>query len=146
MNVFEILREQIALDRIVSTNGSAKTRCVAPDHRDNDPSMHLYEHHVHCVACGFRGDVVDTWAAMRGFHRPVEAALDLAQAFGVSLPELSEEGWQRVAERREAEARHQSAAKASHRMLVRHAGVREWWESHGFGHELQNRFLLGANK
>jgi DNA primase len=146
MNVFQILREQIALDRVVSTNGSAKIRCVAPDHRDNDSSMHIYQDHVHCVACGFHGDVVDLWAAMHGFDRPVEAALDLAQAFGVSLPELSDEGRQSIAERREAEARHQSAAKASHRALERHGGVREWWSTRGFGHELRNRFLLGANK
>ena len=146
MNVFEILREQVALDRVVPANVPTRARCVAPDHPDNLPSMHLYDYHVHCFACGFHGDVVDVWAAMRGFDRPVEAALDLAWEFGVSLPELSEEVRQKAAERREAEARHQSVAKASHRALERHAGVREWWEKRGFGDELQKRFVLGANK
>src|SRR5215217_6085217 len=146
MNVFEILREQVALDRVVPANIPTRARCVAPDHPDNLPSMHLYDDHVHCFACGFHGDVVDVWAAMSGFDRPVEAALDLAREFGVSLPELSEEVRQKAAERREAEARHQSVAKASHRALERHAGVREWWEKRGFGDELQKRFVLGANK
>ena len=146
MNVFEILRQQVTLERVLSANSSTKAHCVARDHEDNDPSMHHYGDHVYCFACGFHGDVVDVWAAMRGFDRPVEAALDLAQAFGVSLPELSEEGRQSVAERREAEARHQSVAKASHRALERRTGVREWWDSRGFGHELRKRFLLGANE
>ena len=42
---------------------------------------------------------------------------------------------------------HEIGAKASHRALERHhAGVREWWDSRGFGHELRKRFLLGATE
>jgi DNA primase len=70
-------------------NGSGKAQCVAPDHQDASPSMHLYDNHVHCFSCGFHGDVTDVWAARRGFVRPVEAALDLAREFGIELPEAS---------------------------------------------------------
>src|SRR5829696_3371794 len=146
VNIFETLREQVTIGRFIEPGSGGKAHCVAPGHQDNDPSMHAYDDHVHCFACGFHGDVVDVWAAMSGFDRPVEAALDLAREFGVSLPELSEEVRQKAAERREAEARHQSVAKASHRALERHAGVREWWEKRGSGDELQKRFVLGANK
>ena len=71
MNMFEVLRDRVRLDLIVSANGSGKARCVSPDHQDEDPSMHLYDDYVHCFACGFHGDVTDVWAAMRGLDRPL---------------------------------------------------------------------------
>jgi len=146
MSVFEILREQVTLDRLLSTNGSGKVHCVAPEHPDNDPSMHLYADHVHCFACGFHGDVVDVWAAMRGFNRPSEAALDLAREFGVELPELDSEARQKAQERRDKEDLYLRQARACHHALEKHDRVREWWEARGFDEELQERFVLGSNK
>ena len=67
MSIFDAIRDQVSLDRLLSANSSGKTHCVAPGHQDNDPSMHLYGDHVHCFSCGFHGDVADVWAAMRGF-------------------------------------------------------------------------------
>src|ERR671921_30333 len=117
MNVFEILREQVALDRVVPANVPTRARCVAPDHPDNLPSMHLYDDHVHCFACGFHGDVTDVWAAMRGLDRPLEAALDLAGEFGIEVPEASAEARQRTRERRDKEDLFLQQAKASHGAL-----------------------------
>jgi DNA primase len=146
VSVFEVLQEQVPLDRIVSVNGSGKAHCVAPDHQDASPSMHLYDNHVHCFSCGFHGDVTDVWAARRGFERPVEAALDLAREFGIELPEASLEARQKAKERREKEDLYLEQARACHRALSRHLHVAQWWEGRGFGPELQDRFLLGANR
>ena len=90
MNVFETLREQVPIGRLVEPARGSKGQCVAPGHTDHNPSMHLYDDHVHCYACGFHGDVVDVWAAQKGFGRPIDAAVDLAREFSVRLPEISE--------------------------------------------------------
>ena len=149
MTVFELLQDQVSpkeiLERYSQVKGS-KARCVAPDHEDNNPSMHLYDDHVHCFSCGFHGDVVNVWAAMRNFESQIEAALDLAREFGVVLPEIGPKARKRVQERREKEDLFLRQARASHEGLETHARVREWWEGRGFGEALQQRFLLGANE
>ena len=152
--MFDFLRDQVGLDLIVFANGSGKARCVSPDHQDEDPSMHLYNDHAHCFACGFHGDVTDVWAAQRGIERPIEAALDLAREFNVRLPEFSEEGRRKAEEQRAKEEAQRFGAWASHEVLVgSHDGeppsapaVRKWWEERGFGSDLRERFLLGANR
>ncbi len=146
MNVFEALREQVPIGGVIEAGNGGKAHCVAPEHRDDNPSMHIYDDHVHCFACGFHGDVVDVWAAQRGFDRPIEAALDLAREFGVELPEQSPEAKEQGRERRAAEDLYLGQARACHRALERHTLVREWWEQRGFGREEQERFLLGSNK
>jgi DNA primase len=108
--------------------------------------MHIYDDQVHCFACGFHGDVTDVWAAMRGFDRPVEAALDLAREFGIELPEASPEASQKARERRDKEDLYLQQTKACHRALAHHPRVTGWWEARGFGQELRERFLLGTNK
>jgi DNA primase len=146
VSIFEAIRDGVSLDRLLSTDGSGKTRCIASDHQDNDPSMHLYGDHVHCFSCGFHGDVTDVWAVMHGFGRPIEAALDMAREFGIELPEASPEARQKAQERREKEDLYLRQAQACQRALDRHKGVQEWWESRGFSERLLERFLLGANK
>ena len=120
MSVFEILREQVPLDLLVSTNGSGKARCVSPHHQDTNPSMHRYDKHVHCYRCGFHDDVVAVWAAMRGFDRPIDAALDLAGEYGIKLPEISSEARKKAEERRNKEQEYLNQAQACHRALEKH--------------------------
>jgi DNA primase len=145
--MFEVLRDRVGLDQIVSATGSNKVRCVAPDHHDEDPSMHLYDDHTHCFACGFHGDVTDVWAAIHGFDKPLEAALDLAGEFGIELPQASPEARQKARERRAKEDLYLQLAMACHGALSsRHPRVTQWWEARGFGLELRERFLLGTNK
>jgi DNA primase/transcriptional regulator with XRE-family HTH domain len=148
MNVFETLRERVPLEEIVGPRSDVRANrvhCVAPDHNDANPSMHLYEERVHCFSCGFHGDVVDMWAAMRGFDRPIEAALDLARKYGVELPERDPEAERRAEERRRHEADCFREAEARHEALEQHVHVREWWCSRGFDEEFQRRCLLGAS-
>src|SRR5829696_775112 len=144
--MFEDLRDRVGLSLIVSANGSGKAHCVSPDHHDEDPSMHLYTDHAHCFACGFHGDVTDVWAAMRGFDRPVEAALDLAETFAIGVPQANPEAYQKDRERRGKEDLYLQQAKACYGALACHPGVTEWWKARGFGQELRERFLLGTNK
>jgi DNA primase len=146
VNVFEILREQVTLERVLSVNSSTKAHCVARDHEDSDPSMHHYGDHVHCFACSFHGDVVDVWAAQKGFARPIDAAVDLAREFGIELPEGNPEARQKAQEQREKEDRYLGWASAHHRALSSHPHVAKWWEGRGFDEALQARFLLGSNR
>ncbi len=149
MSVFELLRDQVPIEEVVRRHSEVKgnkTHCVAPAHPDVKPSMHLYDDHVHCFACGFHGDVTDVWAAMHGFSSPVEAALDMARGFGIELPEASQEARQKAQERREKEDLYRRQAQACHRALGSHTSVQDWWENRGFGGELAERFLIGANK
>ena len=144
--MFDFLRDQVGLDQIVSANGSSKVRCVSPSHQDKDPSMQLYDDHAHCFACGFHADVTGLWQAMRGFDKPIEAALDLAREFAIKLPKANPEARQKACERWDKENLYLQQAKACHGALSRHPHVREWWEARGFGQELRERFLLGTNK
>ena len=149
MSAFEILRERVPLAEAVGRHREVqgnRARCVAPDHEDASPSMHLYDDHVHCFSCGFHGDVVDAWAALRGFDRPMEAALDLAGEYGVELPRLHPEARKRIQERRAREERYVLQARACHDALGRHPAVVGWWEGRGFGRDLRERFLLGASR
>jgi DNA primase len=146
VSMFDFLRNQVGIDQIVSANGTGKARCVSPDHHDQDPSMHLYDDHAHCFACGFHGDVTDVWAAVRGFDKPLEAAVDLAREFGIKLPQANPQARQKARERRDREDLYLQQAKACHGALARHPHVTVWWEARGFGQELRERFLLGTNK
>jgi DNA primase len=141
-NIFDVVREAVPLDRLLETNGSRKARCVA--HDDQDPSLHVYDDHAHCFACGFHGDVVDVWATMQGIKGPFEAALDLARAHNIRLPELNEASKERAEERRKQEDDYLEQAKSFHAALADAPHVREWWEGRGFDAELRERFLLGA--
>jgi DNA primase len=146
VSVFDTLREQLALEHVLTTNGRSRVSCVAPEHQDTNPSMHLYEDHVHCFSCGFHGDVTDVWAALRGLDRPVEAALDLAREFDIELPQMTPEARQKAQDRREKEATYLKEARACHDALDQRPGVVEWWEGRGFGEELRKGFLLGTNE
>jgi hypothetical protein len=50
VNVFELLQDRLPLREVVErcceVKGN-KARCVAPDHPDANPSMHLYGDHAH---------------------------------------------------------------------------------------------------
>jgi DNA primase len=145
-SVFEVVREEIPIDRLIDANGHRKISCIAEAHEDSNPSMHVYDDHVHCFGCGFRGDVVDVWGVQRGIERPIEAALDLAREFGVQLPEMSEASRQKTEEKRQKQGHALKLAQACHRALENHPRVREWWEGRCFGEELRERFLLGTNR
>src|SRR5215211_8918426 len=136
---FEVLRHEIPITRLLQANSHHKASCIA--HSDSDPSMHVYEDHVHCYACGFHGDVVDVWRVQRGIDRPIEAALDLAREFGIELPEISEQARKKAERVRQQHDRASRLARACHAALEQQPTVRDYWTKRGFGPELQGRYL-----
>jgi DNA primase len=149
VSVFEALGEQVSLLEIVGRYcdvRGGKARCVARDHRDANPSMHLYDDHVHCFTCGFHGDVVDVWATIKGLDRPIEAAFDLAQEYGVKLPKMNSEARKSIHAQRAKVELYCQQARACHNALAHHPRVADWWKGRGFHKELRQHFLLGTNK
>jgi len=146
VSAFDIVRERVSIEEVIGARAGEQAHCVAPEHPDNDPSMHNYGDHVHCFACGFHGDVTDVHAAKKGIAHPIEAALDLAGEYGIELPKQDPEVQRRAQKRREKEDRYQKQAKACHKALSRYEDIVNWWEGRGFGAELRKRFLLGANR
>jgi DNA primase len=104
VSIFEAVRDQVPVDSLLETNSGGKDHCVAQEHEDANPSMHVYGDHVHCFACRFHGDVVDVHAALRGFDSAFEATLDLAREFGVDLPQRDPQAQKKAQERREKRA------------------------------------------
>jgi putative DNA primase/helicase len=88
---------------------------------------------------------VGLWATLKGFGSQIEAALDLARAYSLTLPERDPEVQKRAAERRKKEDQFIGQAKECHAAFARHPRVVEWWNGRGFDEELQKQFLLGAN-
>src|SRR4030095_3430965 len=94
LNLFEFIRERIRPDDLVArftdltpSAGKKIGSCRLPNHQGSPPSFHVYDDgHVHCSGCGFHGDVVDIWAAMKGLRSATQAAFDLAREYDIKLP------------------------------------------------------------
>jgi DNA primase len=152
MGIFEGLRERIELADLASRSTDLEPsgralvgRCPYPDHDDEHPSFHVYpDGRFFCYSCRWRGDVTDLWAGLKGLRPGMEAALDLADEFGVDLPEAGAEARARAERRRDLEAAWLRRAEEHQEALSRYPRVVEWWESRGFGASIRERFLLGA--
>lgn len=154
MSIFESLRERIDLAELAGRetelrpSGKAYVgRCPHPDHEDRDPSFHVYpDGRFCCYGCGWRGDVTDLWAGVNGLEPGVDAALDLAQEFGIEPPGVDPEAQRRVEERRRQEEKYLRRAEKLHEALARSPEVARWWGKRGFGQDLAQRLLLGAHE
>jgi putative DNA primase/helicase len=121
-------------------------RCPLPGHDDSSPSFYLYpDGHAYCFGCGWHGDAVDLWAALKGFPTEIEAALDLAREYSIDLPERAPEAQQKAAKQRQRETTFAQQAEACYHALESQPLVSDWWLKRGFSAELQQRFLLGTD-
>jgi len=153
VSLFERIRERVDLVAVadshldlVRSGNTMKGRCPYPDHEDNNPSFYLYpDSRFFCYGCRRHGDVVDLWALVKGLRPGLEAALDLAREYGITLPELDAEAQKKARRLRSLEAQYLVQAEEAHADLSRHPVVLEWWENRGFHEELRERFLLGSN-
>jgi DNA primase len=153
VSVFELLRAQVdhveLAGRYTDLRSSGKThvgRCPHPDHKDKNPSFHVYpDGRFHCYGCGWHGDATDLWAVVKGLRPGIEAASDLARECGITIPELDAEAQKEARSRRSLEAQYLVQAEEAHADLSRHPVVLEWWAKRGFHDELRERFLLGCN-
>jgi DNA primase len=143
-SVFDVLRDEVPLNRILEVDGQGKALCV--EHDEDSPSMHVYDDHVHCFGCSFHGDVTNVWQAKRGIRSPLEAARELAREYEIQLPEMSSEAWERLGRQRGEQELHLATAREAHSRLSEKRKVREWWSSRGFDEELSERFILGASE
>jgi CHC2 zinc finger len=62
-----------------------KLRCVSPSHKDDRPSLAVYERRYKCFACGLKGDVFD-WLELEMQCSKSEAIKEAAKLAGVDLP------------------------------------------------------------
>jgi hypothetical protein len=85
VNLFETIRSCVTLDRMLSTNGSGKARCVAPDHQDSDPSMHAYPDIVEHVVALLRREELHPWEVDRRSKRQTHPTL-VVDNTGVGTP------------------------------------------------------------
>jgi len=151
-SIFEKLRGEVDLAQLAShytevqpSGRSSVGRCPHPDHEDRSPSFYLYsDHRFTCYGCGWRGDVVDFWAGVKGLKSGLEAAQDLAREHGVSLPEMGAEARERAEESRRLEAKYLEQATECHEALSRHPEIVQWWAKRGFDEAMRGMFLLGV--
>ncbi len=154
MSIFDALRQAVNLRELAGRHADLrasgtrwKGSCPHPDHDDTDPSFYIFpDLRFQCFGCGWRGDVVDLWAGVRTIEPGIEAALDLAREYGVEMPEMDPAAREKARMYREREDAYMRQAIECYEALSRNPKVTNWWERRGFDSELQQRFLLGANK
>jgi hypothetical protein len=153
LNLFGFMRDRVRPDDLVSRftdltpiAGKRIGSCPLPNHQDSSLSFHVFEDgHLHCSGCGFHGDVIDIWAAMKGLRSATQAAFDLAREYDVKLPLRDAELDRRAELCREKEAHYLQLALQRHSALGNHPLVTDWWAQRGFNEELRSKFLLGTN-
>jgi putative DNA primase/helicase len=151
MNVFETLREQVDIAVLVGRYtpvrdaGRLKKFCCLI-HKEDTPSCFIYQDdYFHCYGCGAHGDVIELWAAIKGLGPGIEAALDLAREYNITLPDRDLEAQKKAVEQRRKETTFEAQARAYHQALSFHSRIAEWWKSRGFDEELCEQFLLGSD-
>lgn len=85
MNLFETVKENVTLRQAAENCGfdiSRSSIICCPFHKDDSPSMKLYDDHFYCFGCGEHGDVIDFVSKLFSVS-PKEAAKRLAQDFGI---------------------------------------------------------------
>src|SRR5215217_2359838 len=125
---FESIREQVDLVAVadrhldLAPSGSAmRGRCPYVDHEDENPRFYVYaDGRFHCYGCRRHGDVIDLRAVLKGLHPGIEAALDLAQEYRISLPEADPKIRKGAEERRTLETDYLEQAVEAHGALARH--------------------------
>lgn len=153
MSTFEILRDRLDLAELAGqytelrpSGKSHVGRCPHPEHEDKNPSFHVYpDRRFYCFGCGWHGDVTDLWAAVSGSEPGIGAALTLAREYEIELPAVDEKARKHIEARRQKEAEYMWEAKKLHQTLAQHPKATAYWEKRGFGEELRQRFLLGAD-
>src|ERR687891_101032 len=121
-NILQVVQEYVPLRR-----AGATYKGLCPFHSEKTPSFHVNpdKGFFHCFGCGVGGDVFK----FLELHEKVgfaDAIKQLAQRFGVTLPELEQTDEQRAsaAERETLLKVHEAAAAWFRRQLLSPAGVR----------------------
>ena len=106
MNVFEAVKQSVTTRQAAEHYGIHAGRngmACCPFHNDKTPSMKL-DQRYHCFGCGADGDVIDFTAALYGLGKK-EAAVQLAQDFGLSYEDWRPPGKAKKPKHRRSEER-----------------------------------------
>ena len=132
MNVFEAVKQSVTTRQAaehygihVGRNGMA----CCPFHNDKTPSMKL-DRRYHCFGCGADGDVIDFAAALYGLRKK-EAAVQLAQDFGLSYEDWKPPGKAKKPKHRQKspEEQFQEAKNRCFRILADYLHLLRAWRT-----------------
>lgn len=135
MNVFEAVKQSVTTRQAaehygihVGRNGMA----CCPFHNDKTPSMKL-DRRYHCFGCGADGDVIDFAAALYGLRKK-EAAVQLAQDFGLSYEDWKPPGKEKKPKPRQKspEEQFQEAKNRCFRILADYLHLLMAWRNRRF--------------
>ena len=143
MNVFEAVKQSVTTRQAaehygihVGRNGMA----CCPFHHDKTPSMKL-DRRYHCFGCGADGDVIDFAAALYGLGKK-EAAVQLAQDFGLSYEDWKPPGKEKKPKPRQKspEEQFQEAKNRCFRILADYLHLLRAWRKDYVPHSPEEAF------
>ena len=143
MNVFEAVKQSVTTRQAaehygihVGRNGMA----CCPFHNDKTPSMKL-DRRYHCFGCGADGDVIDFAAALYGLGKK-EAAVQLAQDFGLSYEDWKPPGKEKKPKPRQKspEEQFQEAKNRCFRILADYLHLLRAWRTDYAPHSPEEAF------
>ena len=149
MNVFEAVKQSVTTRQAaehygihVGRNGMA----CCPFHNDKTPSMKL-DRRYHCFGCGADGDVIDFAAALYGLRKK-EAAVQLAQDFGLSYEDWKPPGKEKKPKPRQKspEEQFQEAKNRCSRILADYLHLLRAWRKDYVPHSPRKPFIPGLWK
>ena len=143
LNVFEAVKQSVTTRQAaeyygihVGRNGMA----CCPFHNDKTPSMKL-DRRYHCFGCGADGDVIDFAAALYGLGKK-EAAVQLAQDFGLSYEDWKPPGKEKKPKPRQKspEEQFQEAKNRCFRILADYLHLLRAWRTDYAPHSPEEAF------
>jgi DNA primase len=141
-DLYRVVSDQVNLKKV---GGSFKGLC--PFHQEKTPSFNVRGDYFHCFGCGEGGDVFKFVMLRERVSFP-EAVENLAQRFGISLPEKASEAGPERKEREEVHALMAAAAEHYRKTFWSKAGssAREYLLGRGFEKETLEAIGAGASR
>src|SRR5215212_6555653 len=119
--VYETIRAAVVLADVVSHFAELEDQgdmrvcfCPLKVQSSKSPAFKIYGDRFFCFSCEARGDVVNFWQLKHEFPSQWEAAQDLADKYGIELPQPDPEARKRYEERRRKEEGWAERARENH--------------------------------
>ena len=143
MNVFEAVKQSVTTRQAAEHYGIRVGRngmACCPFHNDKTPSMKL-DRRYHCFGCGADGDVIDFAAALYGLGKK-EAAVQLAQDFGLAYEDWKPPGRARKPKPRQKSPEEQFREAKAHcfRVLADYLHLLRVWKTDYAPHSPEEAF------
>ena len=143
LNVFVAVKQSVTTRQAAEHYGIRVGRngmACCPFHNDKTPSMKL-DRRYHCFGCGADGDVIDFAAALYGLGKK-EAAVQLAQDFGLSYEDWKPPGKEKKPKPRQKspEEQFQEAKNRCFRILADYLHLLRAWRTDYAPHSPEEAF------